>query len=121
MRTSVIVVARVLLIASLAAVTWTSLAPADRLPATPNVSDKVLHVAAYALLGVVAALAQRRPRVLPTIVLLTAFGLVIEVLQGRTGYRDFDLRDLLADALGAAVGALLVAVLRRPSDRTMSR
>ena len=121
MRTAVIVVARVLLIATLAAVTWTSLSPADRLPATPNISDKVLHLAAYALLGVVATLAQRRPRVLLTIALLTAFGLVIEVLQGRTGYRDFDLRDLLADALGAAFGVLLVAVLRRPSDGTRSR
>jgi len=109
----VIVAARALLVVGIAGVTWTSLAPADRLPSTANVSDKLLHFGAYALLGVVAALAQRRNRIVVTIALLTAFGFLIEVLQSRTGYRDFELRDLLADALGAAFGVLLVALVRR--------
>ncbi len=112
MRAVVVVAARVILLFALAAVTWTSLSPADRLPETPDVSDKVLHLVAYAILGVFAALSQRRTRVLLTVALLTAFGYLIEILQGRTGYRDFDFRDLLADALGAAFGVLLVAFFR---------
>lgn len=109
--------ARLALVVALTIVTWASLEPIDRLPGAANISDKVLHLGAYAALGVAAALAQRRPRIVLTVVLLTAFGLLIEVLQGRTGYRSFDLRDLLADALGAAFGVLVVVVFRRPEPR----
>ena len=35
---------RFALVIGIVAVTWVSLAPADRLPATPNVSDKVLRI-----------------------------------------------------------------------------
>lgn len=116
-----VVVARVLLVVGLAAVTWASLEPADRLPATPEVSDKVLHFGAYAVLGAIAALAQRRPRVVLTVVLLSGFGLLLEFLQGRTTYREFELRDLLADALGAAFGALLVALVLATPGSTRRR
>ena len=109
---------RLLLVIGLVGVTWVSLAPAERLPTTPNVSDKVLHFAAYAILGVAAALAQRRPRVVLTTVLLTVFGLLIEILQARTGYRDFELRDLLADGLGAAFGVLLASLLLNAKPRS---
>lgn len=118
---AVLFCSRVLLVVGLVAITWVSLEPADRLPPSPNVSDKVLHFAAYALLGAIAALAQRKPRVILTVVLLTGFGLLLEFLQGRTSYRAFEMRDLLADALGAAFGALLVAVLVRALSSTRRR
>ncbi len=118
---AVLFCSRVLLVVGLAAITWVSLEPADRLPPSPDVSDKVLHFTAYALLGAVAALAQRRPRVVLTVVALTGFGLLLEILQGRTSYRSFDLRDLLADALGAAFGALVVAVLVSTFSSTRRR
>ena len=118
---AVLFCSRVLLVVGLAAITWVSLEPADRLPASPDVSDKVLHFAAYALLGAVAALAQRRPRVVLTAVLLSGFGLLLEILQGRTTYRSFEIRDLLADALGAAFGALVVALLVATFSSTRRR
>jgi VanZ family protein len=102
--------ARIVVVAGLAGVAWASLAPTDDVPLSHAFSDKVLHFAAYALLGVAAALAQRTPRIVLSVVLLSAFGLLIEILQGMTDYRSFDLRDLVADMLGAAVG-LLVGLL----------
>lgn len=100
--------ARIVLVAGLGAVAWASLVPIEDVPMSTAVSDKVQHVAAYALLGVAAALAQRTPRVMLTIALLVGFGFLIETLQGMTDYRSFDLVDLLADTLGAAVGVLVV-------------
>lgn len=118
---TVLVVARIGLVIALAILTWASLEPIDRLPVAPNVSDKVLHLSAYAALGAVAALAQRRPRVIITVLLITVFGLLLEILQGRTGYRTFDLQDLLADAIGAAFGVLLVTALFSLGDRPSPR
>ena len=90
-RSVLLIGSRIALVGALAAVTWSSLAPPDDLPSEIALSDKLLHGIAYAVLGVVAALAQRRPRVILTVLLLTAFGLLMEVLQDRTTYRTFDL------------------------------
>jgi VanZ family protein len=46
-----------------------------------------------------------------------AFGLLIEVLQARTGYRSFEWRDLAADAAGAALGISLVVFVTRLRSR----
>jgi hypothetical protein len=49
---------------------------------------------------------------------LVALGAILEVLQGLTGYRDFEYADMLADTLGLVGGYLLAltpagTVLRR--------
>jgi VanZ family protein len=111
LRGTVLVIARVCFVIALVGVAWASLEPIDQVPGPTNLSDKLLHLVAYAALGITAALAQRRLRIILTIVVLTLFGFLIEVLQGRTGYRSFDLHDLLADAVGAAFGVLLVATI----------
>lgn len=116
-RDAIAIVGRIGIVAATAVVTWASLAPIDRIPVAENVSDKVLHLAAYTVLGALAAFAQRQPRVVLTILLVTAFGLLLEVLQWRTGYRSFDLRDLLSDAIGAALGVLVVALILSVGDR----
>ena len=116
-RETVLVAGRVCFVVALVGVAWASLEPIDRVPGPTNLSDKLLHLIAYATLGVTAALAQRRPRIIMTIAALTAFGLLIEILQGRTGYRSFDLQDLLADAIGAAFGVLLVATILEFAER----
>ena len=120
-RSVLLIGSRIALVGALAAVTWSSLAPPDDLPSEIALSDKLLHGIAYAVLGVVAALAQRRPRVILTVLLLTAFGLLMEVLQDRTTYRTFDLADLYADALGAAIGVVVVAGSVRLADRRRAR
>jgi VanZ family protein len=120
-RSVLLIGSRIALVGALAAVTWSSLAPPDDLPSEIALSDKLLHGIAYAVLGVVAALAQRRPRVILTELLLTAFGLLMEVLQDRTTYRTFDLADLYADALGAAIGVVVVAWPMRLAERRRAR
>lgn len=70
--------------------------------------DKLLHVAGYAVLAV-AVLAALRVRsltaVLAAVVLVTAFGGVVELLQGPVPGRSVSLWDLVADGVGALLGA----------------
>lgn len=110
-------VARVGLAAWVAVLMWASLAPAQNIPGGASVSDKLLHFVAYLVLGALCVFAL--PRVRPLVILagVTAFGLLMEVLQLFTGYRAFEWTDLLSDFVGAAIGmtAALIAtdVLRR--------
>lgn len=101
-----------LLLLGLILVAWTSLVPIDQVPARAPVSDKVGHLVAYLLLGLVAVAAQRRPRPVLTGLGLVLFGLVIEILQGRWGYRSFEWADLVADAVGVVVGILIALFVR---------
>jgi VanZ family protein len=105
---------------ALLAVAWTSLLPPDNLPQAVAVSDKVAHALAYAGLGALAVLSSLRwPAAVAVVV---AFGLLVEIAQGISGYRSFEWADLLADAIGAALGAGLASVLthrgrgRRPQE-----
>jgi len=70
--------------------------------------DKTDHVAAFAALGLLGlpAWPQLRARVLLGLV---AYGGLIELLQGLTVYRQADWGDLLADAAGGALAAMLYA------------
>ncbi|MNJ74215.1 VanZ like family protein [compost metagenome] len=43
---------------------------------------------------------------------LLGYGVLIELLQGLTGYRFAEWADLLADGLGIALGVLAYVVLR---------
>lgn len=68
--------------------------------------DKVQHVALFALLAMLAALAyQDKPR-WGIFLALVLYGAAVELAQARTG-RSPELLDLVADALGAAVVFLL--------------
>lgn len=92
------------LIAALVLVAWQSLVPGDDvLVHTPY--DKVGHGVVYAILGVLAAFAMSPPRLLPAWIGVVAFGLALEIAQGISGYRSFEVADLLADALGSVLGA----------------
>lgn len=88
-------------------------------PASPQLAmslhDKVNHLAAFAAMGLAAALAQpaswRHTRAAAAG--LFAYGAFIEIVQSMLPTRSADAADLLADAIGAAAGLLLVAALRR--------
>lgn len=76
--------------------------------------DKSNHVLGFAVLGLLGSLAYRRQE-LKVAAGLFAFGVLIEVLQGLSGYRFAEWGDLLADAMGIAAGLLAartVPVLR---------
>ena len=100
-------------------VAWQSLVPGDDV-LLRTTFDKAGHAAVYAVLGALAVLAMRRPRFAAAWLAIVAFGLVLEIAQRLTGYRSFELADLLADAVGAAVGAgaVVVLVARRPRRGT---
>lgn len=99
-----------LLVVALVVVTWQSLVPSDDV-LVRTTYDKAGHAVAYAVLGALAALAMARPRFTTAWLGIVAFGLVLEIAQWLTGYRSFELVDLLADAVGAAAGAGAVVTL----------
>jgi VanZ family protein len=101
-------------------------------PAPAAVSDKLLHAAAYAALAVVTlrALAGGRWRgvnaqlAVGAWLIATAYGVSDEWHQSFVPGRHADVNDVLADALGAAVGAGVVwawSIIRRFGAATARR
>lgn len=73
-----------------------------QLPGLPD--DKVQHIIAFLVLGMLARLAYRRERLLVLLLGLSLFGAAIEVLQTIPMlHRDGDPLDWLADTGAAAV------------------
>jgi VanZ family protein len=67
--------------------------------------DKLAHFAAYGSLTFWFAIMVRgRGRSLGVAIAFAGMGVVIEFLQGMTGYRDFEVADMVANAIGAALG-----------------
>jgi len=76
----------------------------------PNtgVSDKLSHLITYGLLAGWFCLLARSPAQLAgSVVGLIAYGMVIEWLQGHTGYRYAEWGDVIANAAGCLLGALV--------------
>lgn len=68
--------------------------------------DKVNHLIAFAELTVLSRLAWPGTHPIRLILLLIAFGLLIEIIQSQLPYRDFSLADVVADAVGVVIGLL---------------
>ena len=87
---------------------------------TESLSDKFLHIAAYAPLGFLflRALAGGRlaaitwPRALAAVALSVLYGFTDEIHQLYVPGRTADPLDLLADGVGAAIGAAALASLK---------
>ncbi|WP_432259958.1 VanZ family protein [Cupriavidus sp. TMH.W2] len=88
------------------------LPPSQPLPTTGW--DKANHMLAFAVLGVLGRRAYAGHGWAVWLGLL-AYGGLIELLQGQTGYRDADWLDLLADCIGLAAGMALDWLVRRLS------
>jgi VanZ family protein len=89
-----------------------SLLPAtETLPSTGW--DKSNHLIGYALLAALARLGWPRTRAWWQFIGLTAWGALIEVVQGATGYRHAEWGDVFANGLGALLGAALLESARR--------
>jgi len=79
--------------------------------------DVLMHFAAWGVLSFLAAIAVRGKKLFPFRVAVSAsvgaivFGVLIEFLQSITG-RTPDVLDLIADAIGAIVGAVLGSTYR---------
>jgi VanZ family protein len=91
---------------------------------TPNV-DKLVHGALYLVLGLCCARglgASARlapvPLVMAATAMATAFGVTDELHQLLTPRRSADWLDVVADAIGALLGALVATGLRRRARQT---
>lgn len=90
--------------AGVAAVGVLSLLPAPDMGG----SDKLLHFFAYGLMsGGFALLLRRWPGRLWAALGVAAYGVLLEYLQGLTGYRMFDPADMLANGAGVLAGLIL--------------
>lgn len=89
-------------------IVYLSLTPHPPEPLSFPNADKLEHGFAYALLSLwfCQIYQQLRQRVV-VIVALIGLGVVMEIMQGWSGYRYFEYADMLANSLGALCGMLL--------------
>ncbi len=80
----------------------------------PVGSDKVAHGLAYAVLAGLLTLGSRRPWL--AVLLAVAYGFSDEFHQSFVPSRTADAYDLVADTVGAMVGAFAVGFLQRPKS-----
>lgn len=93
----------------IALVVYLSLTPSPPTPLTFDNSDKLEHALSYMVLSFWFCQLYRLPQArLVVIIALTGLGVALEYVQGWTGYRSFDVLDMLADSVGIALGWLLV-------------
>ena len=118
MRVRINLVLRVLFVGALLGVTVLSVLPTPQMDGLE--SDKLNHLIAYTVLTLLLVLALSGDRTLPrgywvALLSLLLYGALIEVVQHYTG-RQFDLMDMVANAVGVLLGAgagLLARTLRR--------
>jgi len=114
-------VSREILLRAMAALFWAALAFTLAMALVPKppaallvAGDKILHMAAFAALSGLAALAFARRRLIELFVGLAALGAVIEVLQMiPVLHHDAELGDWIADCVASLAVLLLVQVVRR--------
>jgi VanZ family protein len=105
---------RLVLLVTMAAVSWFAFAP-DAPELDMEQADKVNHVAAFGTLAALALLCAA-PGWRPTMAAATgllAYGGFIELVQTQLPTRHGDLADLVADAVGIALGLGLSLTARR--------
>ena len=97
----------------MAAIFWLSLTPR---PPQIDVSqgDKLGHLAAYGLLMLLfcQSYAQKSTRIAYAVGFI-AMGIAIEFLQKMTGYRTFDVFDMLANGTGVLLGWAATVLFER--------
>ncbi|WP_418314690.1 VanZ family protein [Piscinibacter sakaiensis] len=80
-----------------------SLLPGEKIHMPTTGWDKADHLLAYMAMAALGCLAWPK-RVLLVLAALLLFGIVIEGLQAMTGYRSAELRDVVAELIGLAMG-----------------
>ncbi len=99
---------------------WLALTPHP--PPAANLGwDKLNHACAFATLAAVACLSLRSSSARPAALLaLLAYGGLIEIAQTFVPGRSGEWADLLADAAGIAIGALLAGAVTAAAERGIS-
>ena len=107
--------ARLILAVVVVMITVLSLRPDG--PQTAGEMDKLAHAGAYLAVALLLVLSIRpRPFTAGRLILIIAaaagYGLLIELVQREVG-REFELADMIANAIGATVGAMAGLGVRR--------
>ena len=90
-------------------VVYLSLTPHPPEPVSFDHADKFEHALAYAALSFwFCHIYRSASSRLIVIVALVGLGVGLEFVQGWTGYRSFDVMDMLADSVGVLLGWMLV-------------
>jgi VanZ family protein len=103
-------------VVAIATVTTASLLPSSSFPMRAidrlHISDKMEHLAAYAVLAFLPAIHERRKTVIATASGVIALGVLLEFGQLYSGWRDFEVADMVADAAGVGAGVTAGILLR---------
>ena len=115
----VLITTRVLLVVAAVGITVLSLQPDQG--RGPGEWDKLAHALAYAVLAFMLVLAVPSGpvtvgRVLLLVSLAALYGVVIELVQRYVG-RQMDVADMVANAIGAAIGGVPAVLVRRAIAR----
>jgi VanZ family protein len=102
-----------------ASVVVASLLPMPELPV--QASDKLLHVLAYASMSAWFGCVVLQRWYWALFVAFSALGITIEILQGMTSFRSFEVHDLLADGIGIVLGLGISATPLGDSLRWLER
>lgn len=92
------------------AITIGSLLPGSSVGAVGELPDWVRHGFGYLVLGFFSRLAFRSVRQWIIFIGVFTYGAVIEVLQPIISDRNFEVTDMLANAVGAALGIILATL-----------
>lgn len=104
----------------LLACTWLALTPSPP-ESVFRVSDLVLHAAAFAYLTFALGLAHGTLRFRAVVMWMVFYGLLIELIQSFEPERSAELKDLVVDGAGIAVGLMLLMSLGPWSRRVARR
>ena len=80
-----------------------------------HINDKLEHACAYAILAFLPAIHERKAFVTAAAVGAVALGIALEYGQLLSGWRDFEIGDMIADGIGVCVG-LAVGVQMRSTE-----
>ena len=107
---------RSLWLASVLVVIIGSLLPSDSLPIRTlehlPLSDKIEHVMLYAVLTFLPTIHERRKHVIAIALGAIALGIGLEYAQLFTGWREFEIGDMVADAVGVCLGIAAAIPMR---------
>lgn len=93
-----------------------SLLPGDSAPmralSTLAISDKFEHTVAYAFLAWLPSIHERKTFMAGAVIGAVALGIALEYAQLYSGWRDFEIADMVTDAAGTGCGVLAAIPFR---------
>jgi VanZ family protein len=99
---------RILWLIAVVVVITGSILPGNSLPMrmldSLRINDKVEHFCAYAVLALLPALHERARMIVAATVGVIALGIALEYIQRYSGWRDYEVADMVADTAGVWLG-----------------